>query len=476
MSLHLAVLLSYSAALMALGVWIGQRVRGADDFFVAGRRLGPGLIFSTMLAANIGAGSTVGAAGLGYADGLSAWWWVGSAAAGTALLAFLVGPAIRREAATHQLKTVGDYLELRYGRTVRAIIAGLVWVGSIAMLGGELVALAWVLNVVAGLPMTVGCILGGAVMTVYFTAGGLLTSAWVNVVQLTVKLGGFAVALPLAIAGAGGWANLGHVQANDPAFWTFWRGGPPGLMDLALLTPAFIVSPGLLQKVFGARDDRAVRVGVGLNAFALLLYAAVPVLFGLVGRARFPSLAARDLTLPTILVHGVPPLVGAIGLAAVFSAEVSAADAVLFMLTTSLAQDLYKRFLNPTASDSHLLGVTRATAILSGALGIVLAIAAGSVIGALTIFYTLITVSLFVPVLAGLYVRRATSADALAAIAGGVGGMLVAQAAGGARGWGGITPALAGLMAATVAWALSLAGRRLACTFIHGERYRTIHP
>src|ERR1700730_7860619 len=73
-SLHLILVASSSLALMALGLWIGRRVRGASDFFVAGRRLGPGLIFSTMLAANIGAGSTVGATGLGYSHGVSASW------------------------------------------------------------------------------------------------------------------------------------------------------------------------------------------------------------------------------------------------------------------------------------------------------------------------------------------------------------------------------------------------------------------
>ena len=83
----------------ASGLWIGRRVRGTGDFFVAGRRLGPGLLFSTMLAANIGAGSTVNAAALGYADGLSAWWWIGSAGIGSIVLAWLVGPSIRRLAA-----------------------------------------------------------------------------------------------------------------------------------------------------------------------------------------------------------------------------------------------------------------------------------------------------------------------------------------------------------------------------------------
>ena len=64
MNLHLTLLLVYSAGLVALGLVIGRSVKGAKDFFVAGRGLGPGLIFSTMLAANIGAGSTVGATGL----------------------------------------------------------------------------------------------------------------------------------------------------------------------------------------------------------------------------------------------------------------------------------------------------------------------------------------------------------------------------------------------------------------------------
>ncbi|PYQ69232.1 MAG: sodium:solute symporter, partial [Acidobacteria bacterium] len=77
MNLHLVVLTVYSLALMGIGLYIGRRVRGAGDFFVAGRTLGPGLIFSTMLAANIGGGSTVGATAVGYSGGIAAWWWVG---------------------------------------------------------------------------------------------------------------------------------------------------------------------------------------------------------------------------------------------------------------------------------------------------------------------------------------------------------------------------------------------------------------
>ena len=171
----------------------------------------------------------------------------------------------------HDLKTVGDFLELRYGRDVRAITALLLWMGSLAIPAGQLIAIASILNVVAGVPKYAGCLIGGGVVIVYFTAGGLLTSAWVNMVQLAVKLGGFAIALPLALQrrrrlerGA-----RGSSRRRRPT-GTSGSGGDSGWMYLALLGPAFIVSPGLLQKIYGARDDRAVRLGVGMNALGLL--------------------------------------------------------------------------------------------------------------------------------------------------------------------------------------------------------------
>src|SRR5256885_7246047 len=153
---------------MTVGVVVGRRVRGASDFFVAGRQLGPGLIFATMLAANIGAGSTVGATALGYANGLSAWWWVGSAGIGSIILAFWIGPAIRREAEAHQLRTVGDYLEHRYNSSVRTVAAAILLVGSLFILAGQLWAIGSIISTVTGAPAWVGCAIGGAVITVYF--------------------------------------------------------------------------------------------------------------------------------------------------------------------------------------------------------------------------------------------------------------------------------------------------------------------
>lgn len=450
---YLALLVVYSAAQIALGLWIGRRVRTTTDFFVAGRRLGPGLIFSTMLAANIGAGSTVGATALGYRDGLAAVWWVGSAALGSIALALWIGPALRRVAAERDLRTVGDFLEYRFGVEVRTAIAALLWVGAVFILAAQLIAIATILGAIVNIPAALGCAIGGLLITIYFTAGGLMTSAWVNMVQLAVKLVGFAVALPLALAAVGGWPALRAMQPT-PDYWNLWHGGGSGLVYLAMLGPAFVVSPGLLQKIYGARDDRAVRIGVGLNALGLTLYAMVPVVMGMIARLQFPDLAAPKDALPTLLLHGVPTIVGAIGLAAVFSAELSAADAVLFMLTTSLSQDFYKRFVKPTATDAEVLRITRLTAIVAGALGVVVAILAKDVVDALSIFYTLMAVGLFVPILAGLFTRNPRPTAALAAIVCGVVVVVAVRFGIGADGFRGWTPAMLGLVTAFAAYVL----------------------
>ncbi|MEE2638854.1 MAG: sodium:solute symporter family protein [Acidobacteriota bacterium] len=462
MNLYLTVILVYAGLLMGVGIWVGRRVTESSDFFVAGRRLGPGLLFATLLAANIGAGSTMGAASVGFRDGLSAWWWVGSAGIGSLVLAFWVGPRIRRLAAEHDLRTAGDFLEYRYGREVRAIIATLLWFVTLAMLAGQVMAMGGVLSAVSGLDPWVGSLIGGVVVTVYFTAGGLLTSVMVNAVQLTVLLAGFLIVSPIILASVGGLSHVIAETRDIDGYWSFWRGGDSGWPLLAMLAPSFVVSPGILQRVYAARDDRAVCWGVGLNGVALLVFAIAPVMLGMVARTVAPDLDNFNLALPTVLIVTLPPLLGALGLAAIFSAELSSADAILFMLATSLSRDLYGRFINPKADDATILKVARGAAVVGGVGGTALAVLLTSIVQALTIFYTLLTVSVFVPVVAGLYVGRVRTPEAIASIVAGVSVSALFELTGNRAGIGGLSPALLGLGAASAATVLVMAiGSRL---------------
>ena len=415
------ILLGYCAALAGFGAWLGRRVSAADTFFVAGRRLRALPLFATVLAANIGAGTTVGAAGLGYRDGLSAWWWVGSAGLGTVLLAVWIGPRIWVVAKRRGLLTVGDFLDLRYGRSVRLLIASLLWLATLTIVAGQLIAMAEILAVVGGAPRWLGAAAGGTVVICYFAAGGLFGSAWVNLVQLGVLIAGFAVALPIAISGAGGWeAMLATSPKGAPDYWNFLSGGGSGWLYAPLLIPAFLVSPGLLQKAYGAKDERAVRRGLLAAGLGLMMFAAVPVLLGIAARAYEPALANHEQALPVVFTAALPPAAALLGLAAVFSAEVSSADAGLFMLSTSLSRDLYKGWLRPDASDAQVLRMARLAAVAGGVIAVFLALVLTTVIASLTIFYAVLSVTLFVPLVAGLHLKKVGRPEGVAAVLAGL--------------------------------------------------------
>jgi len=457
-NLHLLLLAGYSAALLALGFAISRRVRSTSAFFVAGRNLNAWLLFSTVLAANIGAGSTVGATGIAYRDGLSAWWWNGSAGVGSLLLAFWVGPAIWRQASKHGFLTTGDLIEHHFGRTVRGLVSGMLWFATLSILAGQLIGIAWILNVVAGLPKWAGCLIGGGLVTTYFTAGGLLGTAWVNVVQLAVKLLGFAVALPFVLQHAGGVSGVLHASP-EPGYGSFWNGGM-SLSLVAMMVPAFLTSPGLLQKMFGARNETVVRLGIGANGVMLMIFGLVPALLGMAARLHHPGLP-QELALPTLLANDLPAVVGGLLLAAIFSAEVSAADAVLFMLSTSLSQDLYRRFINPAATDVQVLGAARLAALAGGALGILIALVTPTIIGALSVFYAMLGATLLVPVVVAVHGRADRRREVLASIVAGALAVVLVQVTIGNRPGSLWTPATIGLLSAIGVYAAARAIRTI---------------
>jgi SSS family solute:Na+ symporter len=465
---HLVLLVVYSLTVVTLGLWTARYVRTSSAFFVAGRSLGPGLVLASMLAANIGAGATVNVAGLAYREGLNAWWWSGSAGLASFALAFWVGPRVWTLAKEHGFYTTGDFLEFRYGATVRAVITSLVCFGSLWILAAQLIAGAAIISVLTGAPRWVGSVIGGSIMTIYFTAGGLLGTAWVNTLQLVVMLVGFAVAVPFALNGIGGLDAFAS-GSLPPAFTdlTYSSGSGSGWTLLALTGPAFVISPGLIQKSYGAESARALRTGVALNGVALMLFAFLPVLLGMVGRVALPQEVAPDLVLPTVLIELLPAWIGALALAAVFSTEVDTCDAILFMISTSVSKDLFQRHVRPAASDGELLLVARIAAVGGGVLGVLLSIYLSTIVQAMTVFYSLLGVSLFVPVLGGLYSQRAGNREALAAIAAGVTVLLVVRfGVAGRYPW--LDPTLSGLVAAAVAF--------LGVMMLPGPRNRILMP
>jgi len=438
------VIMLYALLLIGVGFIITRRVKGSADYFVGGRKFGPALLFITMVAPNIGAGSTVGVAGLGFKVGISAAWWIVASAVGTFVLAFIVGPALWRLAKKHDFYTLGDYLDYRYNRNFRGLISLMMAIGTVAIFAGQLMGIAWILSAVAGISKTVGILIGAVVVVLYFGAGGLLAAAYVNIIEATVKLIGFLIAVPFVLSYVGGWsgleatiaANMGDA-AQSASYFSFDGAGVSTILGFFLmLTPSFFISPGLIGKVYGAKNQKTVIVGTCLCGLVMLAFALVPAFLGMAAAAVVPNLTERELALPIVMKECMPFWASALALAAIFSAEVSAADAVLYMITSSFTKDLYKTFLKPDISDEMLLKSGRIVAAVAGVLGTCMAIVLPNIITALSIFYSLMSVSLTAPLLFGLFSKRPSTTAAFVSAISGIVIALILQFGNGGKGLG----------------------------------------
>jgi len=420
MNIYIVAIVIYILALIAVSYWASKKVKGGSDFMVGGRKFNSWLIFATLIGGNIGAGSTIGICGLAYKNGISAVWWMIMSGLGSVVLAYIVGPKIWELSTKYNLMTCGDFLDKRFSKQFKGVFSSMMFIGTLALFAAQLMGVSYILNAVAGVPKTTGVIIGAIVVVIYFSLGGLVSSAYVGILKLVVVLSGFIIAVPFALANVGGLsgmhtmvaANLGSVVATDKYFSFFGLGATIIIGYLFMLTPSFFVSPGLIGIVYGAKDKASIRKGTMMNAIVQFTFAFIPAIIGMSAFAMFPDLKTPDLALPTAMVKMMPVGISAIALAAVFAAEISTADTVLYMLNGSFTNDIYKTFFNPNLSDDGMLKMSRGVTMVSGVAGVILALFLPNIISALTIFYTLMSVSLTAPLLFGIFSTRPSAAAA----------------------------------------------------------------
>ena len=210
-----------------------------------------------------------------------------------------------------------------------------------------------------GAPRWAGALIGGGIMTIYFTAGGLLGSAWVNTLQLVVMLGGFAGRAAGRAGVVGGSDGVDSATCRAFGDITVFVGTGLGLDAARAARPGVhhLAGPDSrslwrAQRARAAHRRRAQRGGA----------AAVRVRAGAArhgARVALPASPTPNAVLPDRAREQLPPWLGALALAAVFSTEVDTCDAILFMISTSASKDLYKRFLRPAASDASCCGSAR---------------------------------------------------------------------------------------------------------------------
>jgi len=425
----LGVFVFYMALVLLIGYYGYRRSRKtAEDFFIAGRRIGPILLFFTFAATNFSAFFFFGFAGAAYKYGFG---YYGVMAIGTSLMAitfFLLGRRIWRVGKGLNLITPPELFAKRYGSEnlrlvvlVAFVVFTLPYIATQAIGGG--IALQFLTD--GEISFEIGAAIVTLVITVYLMLGGMLSDVLTDFMQgIMMLIGG--------LAGAGFVASAlgGFQQANDAVYLLkpelFSLPGGQGYITIQIWISYLILwtfcdpmFPHLFQRFYIAKSERAIRFTMVAYPVITMILFLLPVLIGVWGNIDFPGLAgkAADNILPMMVQKHAPEWAFGFVMAAGFAALMSTADSQLLVLSSMLTKDVCSRIWKRRATPEK--------EVMTGRL-IILVLALVSLAIALTSFVSIFDMLtkttftglaiMFPAAVAALYWKNSTAAGCIASI------------------------------------------------------------
>lgn len=392
------VLTAYLAALLWIGVRSARRVKTSSDYTLAGRDIPWIVVLATTAATMIGGGASVGfvskvcQVGIAAAVVTCAWHLQ------LVFTGLFVAPKLRGL----NLVTVGDFFHLKFGPLARELAVMNSVIFLVGALAAQMAAIGLVTNTILGVPYDTALLIGATVTIFYSTVGGIRAVISTDVVQFVILVVGIGAASAMLLSQHGGFEAMQNAASEGQFHLTsHWsRTKLFSLFFAFLLGETFV--PPFIVRCFIAKDGHHAKWGVaGAGIFLLLFLPIATVILGtsaqispevqaaiqnekqqLLDAAADSghSLTEQDalqqayqVTFPTLVRVTFHPVFAGVMIAAIIAAVMSSADSCLSSLATVMMEDVYRRHLNPQASDHQLLRVAQATTFILGAAGAVCA-------------------------------------------------------------------------------------------------------
>ncbi|MHA7283577.1 sodium:solute symporter family protein [Arthrobacter sp. TMS2-4] len=421
-AVNIAIVVAYLVAMLGFGWWGKSRTRNASDYLVAGRRLGPLLYTGTMAAVVLGGASTVGGVGLGYRYGISGMWLVVAIGTGVLLLSLLFAPTIQKL----KIYTVSQMLTLRYGHRATRV-SGIVMLAYTLMLCATSTgAYATIFVVLFGWDRALSIAVGGAIVLVYSTIGGMWSITLADMAQFVIKtIGVFALMLPFSLAAAGGFDGIAE-RAGDEFFSITGIGAQSIITYFVVYTLGLLIGQDIWQRVFTSRTPEIARWGGATAGIYCILYGIAGAVIGMSASVILPAIESTDDVYADIALNVLPIGVGGLVLAAAVAAMMSTASGALIAAATVARTDVvpfvagwFGKGGGERSSSEHDVASSRWWVLGLGLVAIALAVIVQDVVAALTIAYDILVGGLLVAILGGLVWRRGNGLGAGASMAAG---------------------------------------------------------
>lgn len=359
----LATLVIYKITLIAIGLWCHKRNVSTEDYFIAGRKLGPWVAAISAAASASSAWSLLGMSGAAYVLGLSAIWIVPSVILGYSFNWLWLAPRIAKQARLHQSVTLSDFIA-QGSTSYRTVI---LWVCSLCIIvsfafyiAAQFQAAGGMFSETFDLNANISIVIGTAIILIYTLLGGFWAVSITDTLQ-GILMVATAIMLPIAaLFVLGGpvalWQKMQLVYNTTQLSWF---GEYQGIYVLFFLLGTLGIGlgnpgqPHVVNRLMALKDDKAVKQGkyIGIGWSAIIFVSMLIV--GWSAKVLLATPVDGESALVNLSQQVFPPVLAGIVVAATLSAIMSTADSQLLVAASAVCYDLRSTKTKPSLTLSR---------------------------------------------------------------------------------------------------------------------------
>ena len=402
---------------LRIGLWASKRISTTTDFVLAGRRLPLILAASVTFATWFGSETIMGAPAEFLEHGLLG---VIEDPFGASLCLFIIGIFFARRFYKMNIITFCDFFRVRYGRNAEILSAVLLIPSYFSWIAAQLMAMGIVLKVMLAWPLTECIVLSSVVVAFYTIWGGMWSVSITDFFQTIMIIVGLLIVSGVLYFKVGGFSPL--IKAAPKDFFRFYpelsfKNYVEYFAAWITIGLGSIPQQDVFQRVMSAKSAEVSVKATLLSAFMYLTVALLPLFIGLCAHHLYPAAAGADrqMIIPNmVLMHMNLPL-QILFFGALVSAILSTTSSAIMAPAAVLGENVIK-FFRPELTDKQLLLVIRVGIVVITAICIFIAATGESIFDLVAESSAFSLVSLFVPLAAGIYWKKANQAGCVLAM------------------------------------------------------------
>ena len=418
------VLVLYLGIMAFIGWYAGRKTNSIGDFFVLSGKAGVlvrGIAyFSTQFSMGTFLGTPGTIYGVGYAGMAIS---VPGAVFCMILPALLIGRKLITLGHKYGFLTMADYLTDRYhSKKMSGVLGVMMLFFLVPMMGAQIIGAGVIVHVFTGLPEWVGVVGMGIIVILYCMSGGMKGAMMTDVIQGSLMIATAVVTFIVSVVMGGGFSNINHtLQSMNEAYLTF--PGANGYMPWTYYVSNIVLwsfftmgQPHLFTKFFAMKDHKTMFKAILLGTAGMFFSATLIEWAGVNGIASIQNIEKADQIIPMILQRGMNPFLASIFIAGIVAAGMSTIDGILVTTTGAVTRDIYQKIINKDATDENVMKLSKVVTVIIGIIVICFGVFQPGSIFEINLFAFSGMAIFVVPILFGIYWKKATAKGAIASV------------------------------------------------------------